>query len=536
MTRALDHRLIAVKVYPNRAELAVEARTHLEPGQHTLHFEGLSPHLEAKSFRLEAYGNGLVQSVQHKKVYRDLDNPYQQEPNELRKHKTELEQQLAALADEAQILAEERKAILANQVLPPSEKGGTHVTELKALAEYIRTRLADIALRLRQARTQTDALSLELSRVTTELDQLTHPTSVMLDAAVVRFEATQAGEFYFLLKYICSGAGWSPRYDIRVESTEAPAQIHFQASVTNRTEVDWLGLPIALSTAQPTQSGALPQLPSWYIREFDLPPPAAPSLANALMSGAMPFARKKARGAAEDADEHMDYELELDLEEAQTAADRTVASKTTLAQEYFIDIPFDIPSGGKPVHLPVARYEPPTKYTHFAVPKLDTAAYLQATLEDWAELNLLPGPANVFLEGDYVGETDIRFDPEHPELHIGLGRDSQVHIKYAPKHESTGKSFFGGTLKRLFGYEALIRNQKESAIRLHVEDHIPVSRHHELKVELHEGHGARLDEATGKLTWLLELPAGEACTLSFRYEVRYPRDFEVDWGAFSPGA
>ena len=56
-------------------------------------------------------------------------------------------------------------------------------------------------------------------------------------------------------------------------------------------------------------------------------------------------------------------------------------------------------------------------------------------------------------------------------------------------------------------------------------DQYPVSSDSEIKVELTEASGAKVQATIGKLTWEVTLAPGESRTLRLAYEVKYPKEF-----------
>ena len=73
-------------------------------------------------------------------------------------------------------------------------------------------------------------------------------------------------------------------------------------------------------------------------------------------------------------------------------------------------------------------------------------------------------------------------------------------------------------------WEISIRNTKSEPIHIVVEDQMPVSRNSQLEVLNADSGGAATDAVTGRLEWNLNIPAGETKKVSFRYEVKYPKD------------
>jgi hypothetical protein len=60
-----------------------------------------------------------------------------------------------------------------------------------------------------------------------------------------------------------------------------------------------------------------------------------------------------------------------------------------------------------------------------------------------------------------------------------------------------------------------------------VEDQYPISTNSDVKIELEESSGAKVNSKTGIVNWNLELASGETKELRLIYSVRYPKDLNV---------
>jgi hypothetical protein len=72
-----------------------------------------------------------------------------------------------------------------------------------------------------------------------------------------------------LLSYVTKEAGWSPRYDIRISSTQKTASITYWTEFLNRTSETWKNTKLSFSTSQTTYQGlddVVPFLQAWRIR------------------------------------------------------------------------------------------------------------------------------------------------------------------------------------------------------------------------------------------------------------------------------
>ncbi|MEO1652693.1 MAG: mucoidy inhibitor MuiA family protein, partial [Bacteroidota bacterium] len=170
-----------------------------------------------------------------------------------------------------------------------------------------------------------------------------------------------------------------------------------------------------------------------------------------------------------------------------------------------IEIPYTILSDGKTNNVDIQAQELKADYQYYAVPKLDPEAFLTARITGWEEYNLLPGEANLFLEGAYLGKSFLNPLEVEDTLQISLGRDKNVVIKREKQKDFSKKSFLGGNKQENRGWEINIRNTKKAAINMTIEDQIPVSTRKDIEVKTLDLGGAQYDENKGKLSWTFEL-------------------------------
>ncbi|HEU4471081.1 MAG TPA: mucoidy inhibitor MuiA family protein, partial [Flavisolibacter sp.] len=189
-----------------------------------------------------------------------------------------------------------------------------------------------------------------------------------------------------------------------------------------------------------------------------------------------------------------------------------------------IDLPYDIPSNGKEQTATLKEYAAAAAFKYYAVPRLDKDAYLLAELADWEKLNLLPGEANIILEGTYVGKSFIDPASTSDTLNLTLGRDKRVVVKKEKLVDFSSVKFLGSQKLQKITYELTVKNNKKDTVRMLLKDQYPLSTNKEVEVELIEDSGAMNNAETGVLTWKLELAPGESKKLRFAYSAKYPKD------------
>jgi uncharacterized protein (TIGR02231 family) len=203
----------------------------------------------------------------------------------------------------------------------------------------------------------------------------------------------------------------------------------------------------------------------------------------------------------------------------------TTDQPTTI--DFQINMPYSIDGDGKSANVEIMNYTLSASYMYFTAPKLDKDAFLLARVSGWSELNLLPGSASVYFEGNYVGNSTINPSSTEDTLDLSLGRDKRIIITRELKKEFSQTRFTGSNVVKEFMYEINIKNTKKDNIQLVLEDQFPVSKNSEIKVTLGETSGASVDQMNGKLTWRMEMEPSATEKRTLSYQVKYPKDKPV---------
>ena len=85
----------------------------------------------------------------------------------------------------------------------------------------------------------------------------------------------------------------------------------------------------------------------------------------------------------------------------------------------------------------------------------------------------------------------------------------------------------GNLKKENYTWEISIRNTKSEAIRISIEDQVPVSQNTQIEITVLDAGGSNYNKQTGKLSWNLDIKPSETRKLVYKYEVKYPKDKQV---------
>lgn len=208
--------------------------------------------------------------------------------------------------------------------------------------------------------------------------------------------------------------------------------------------------------------------------------------------------------------------------------EQTTLTTSTLYQPtttvYEIEDPYTVLNDGKTYTVEIDGYEVKAQYEYYAAPKFETDAFLTARIADWQELNLLPGEANLFFEGTFLGKSTLDVANAGDTLNISLGRDKGVVVKRTLLKEYSSRKFMGSNRTDTRQYEIVIRNNKQQPISITIDDQFPITTMKEIEIQDRKYDGAKLDDDTQKLTWQLTVDPKKENKIGFKYEVKYPRD------------
>lgn len=197
--------------------------------------------------------------------------------------------------------------------------------------------------------------------------------------------------------------------------------------------------------------------------------------------------------------------------------------KTITSTEFAIESRYSIASDNKEHKVKLLSYNMDAEYKYSCAPRFSNNVYLMAIVPECSQYALQPGIGTIYLNNAYQGKAFIEPNQVTDTLTLSAGKDQSVALSREEIRSKTAKSIFGNTITVVKCYEITIKNNKNIATKVEVEDQIPVSGSSEIKVALTESGNATLEKETGKLTWTVELGAQEQQKIRFSYEVKYPK-------------
>ncbi|MBS1643298.1 MAG: mucoidy inhibitor MuiA family protein [Bacteroidetes bacterium] len=560
--------LKAVTVYKSGAEMQHQFSATLKQGNNEIWVNGISNNIDINSIQLKTPSGVTVMGIEFSNNYLIP---------------VEKSTRIKMLEDSLQIIDKEKEKInisITNttdlmEVLKANRdiKGtqtGLSVTELMKLMEYYKTKQLELQNDLSAFTDKKKKLDVQYNRIKSQIAEDDKKNTTTSGRLIIQFNTAIAGKYDFSFSYISPNAYWVPFYDVKMESITAPLKIIYRAKVFQTTGIDWKQIKLSLSNSVPSQWGNAPQIQSWYLGYINPVHAMNKTLvsaraysANTLSEAAIAnydIKEKKldasisqpiyvVNGSIMDEQEFQKISpsaiKKMEVLKGATATniygaratagaivvtlkdgleDYVSVSDNTLNLSFDIDLPYDVPTNGKAQTAILQTIDAPALYKNYSIPKLDQDAYLLAVIPNWEKLNLLPGDANIIVEGTYVGKSFIDPNATTDSLNLTLGKDKRIIVKRDKIIDYSSVKFLGNNKVQKFTYEITVKNTKKETISLLLKDQYPLSTNKEIEVELLDANNADVDKDSGILNWQLTLAAGESKKIRFTYTVKYPKD------------
>jgi len=526
----LDVPITAVTVFRDGARVQRRGTVSVEAGLRTVVIGDLPATVDPASVRIAARGRelGLLNVEVH---HRYTTDPLREETTRLRSDVERCRDAVQELDDEdtaerARLdflgsLSQAAATALARAV----SFGRAAHDDLAMMAGHLSTDTLDALGRRREisARRRTAQRELEAAEQRLAAAQKRTGRSVAFAEVSATLEVGTATSAEVELSYHVPGASWRPLYDLALDGERLT--VSYLAEVTQQTGEDWPPVELALSTTRRGLYQTLPELDPWYVGRAEAIY-RAPARARAMM----------AAGAAMESDRAVPLIGGEEMGHVGSGAGLPAATPLTaeLGESgaglvYRVPRPLAVPGDGDPHKTMIARFDLDAKLDYLAVPVLAPEAYLRATVTNGSSLLLLPGPARVFHDAQFVGETSLDTVAGGEEFELQLGVDDQIRVERELRRRNTSKAVLVGTRTIDIGYEIKVENHRSSEARVSVHDHIPVSTDGDIKVRLREANPdpAKQDDL-GELTWKLSLDGGQSETIRYRFTVEHPAPVTVE--------
>ncbi|WP_327038326.1 DUF4139 domain-containing protein [Micromonospora maris] len=518
-TAEIDAPVVGVTVYPDRARVTRRGVARLTAGRHRVRIAPLPLGLRRDSVRVGGRGPATVLGVDVT-TWRQARSTDTQVVG-LEQRRREIADELAEV-DDADGIEEQRGQFLARLA---ERAGGTYARALAAgdaapgdvatFTDAVAAQLADSRARRRALARRRTELAEELAAVGRDLDAAQGKRAPdRLAVEVILAAEVDDTDIELELTYLVDGARWQPSYDLRL--VDDTMTVTWFGAVSQSTGEDWPECELQLSTARPAATTGVPELSPWYLDRVRQVSPVAMSAGTPMMMppppGPAPAGGFPVRAAARPKLQESVAEVEQGISAATYRPARPVA----------------VPADGSAHRATIAVLELPARLDHVTVPVRAADAHLRATVRNTSEHTLLPGPAAVFHDADFVASTRLPTWAPGEETEVALGVDDRLRVERKLHRRTETKATLGSTRRREVEYLITVANHTPRPATVEVRDQLPVSRDEGVVVRETTVVPPPVERTEmGELTWRLSLAPGDSGEIALGFRVELAKGVEL---------
>lgn len=509
--------LKSATIYRIGAELIHTSSIRVAQGSSELVIGDLSSSIDPASLRVSCAGTVTIMSVTFSTEYLKPESMspsvrrLRDSVDQIKKEMTKLD---VLIRSDSTLL----EVLTANKSIAGTN--GLSVAELTKLMDYYKQKTIELNTEINTHREKSEKWQLIKERLENQIDEEEKKNSKTGGQITLQLQSTASGMVDFTVSYLTMLAGWTPFYDLKVSDVNDPLHIFYKARLAQTTGLDWKKVKLTLSTSQPERGGNAPVLKTWFLQFVNPYIQLRGMSYNNAFSNTLQSAPLQEVVVAGNAtvDKFRDRIAQQD------SVDYISINNNQMDVTFDIDLPYDVPANGQEQGIVLKEYKVPCLYQYYAAPRADKEAYLLGGLVGWENLNLLPGEANIIVDGANIGKSIIDPASTSDTLKLTLGRDKRIVVKKEKLADFSSVKFIGSNKKQVFTYELTVRNNKKEKVQMLLKDQYPISTGKDIEEELLESSGAAVNSETGILTWQTALAPGETKKYRVSYSIKYPKD------------
>lgn len=199
----------------------------------------------------------------------------------------------------------------------------------------------------------------------------------------------------------------------------------------------------------------------------------------------------------------------------------------------------DVPGDGRIHAVPLLARTAPVATTLVVVPRESTQAVRVAEMRNPLEAPLLAGPAEIYLDDEYLVTSPIRTIPAGGDLEVGLGIEEALKVARNTHFEEEATGLLGGGALLHHKIEIEIANRLTAPVKIDVRERVPIKNEEDKDVEIQvpaptpaweEFEQEKTGRIKGGKRWRMTIAAGESKKIFWTYTLKIESRNEVVGG------
>lgn len=513
-------------VFANGAQLFHSANYSIKAGVTTIIVEQVAPRLNAESIQIKMNGSVVVLDTKFR-IHSNAEDTYAGVSAANVKRLRVLEDsvrlmgsQIRSKNDALEVLVGTKNMILSNGLVRGEGKVNDSIELLQKTVEYYQKKVSELNASIQAVQTELNEWKRKETALQRRLSELKSEVGASVrngvPQIVITVQSTVAMTGKMEISYLVQDAGWTPIYDLHGAVDEGKVNLNYKAHVRQNTGLKWENVTLTISTNNPTLNKTKPTLHPWYA---SFQQHRVTQAGKAMVTNMQTGIKYKSEMARTD---NAEYKLE-----ERSVQDFTNIVQHGISAEFKISLPYTIESNNQLFTVLIRNVDLNAKYSYYVVPKMEKAAYLVAQVNKLEELNLVPGKANIYFDGSYMGETYVDPSMLDDTLRLSLGKDPNIIVRRNYLTQDKKEKLVGASVEKTEYYYIEVRNQKANSIEVVIQDQIPISQLNDVTIELIDTNKATHNAVTGLIEWRKVIKPRQSEQIKFGFKIKHPKDQPV---------
>jgi uncharacterized protein (TIGR02231 family) len=434
-------------------------------------------------------------------------------------------------------------------------KGVLNAETLSTVTDMVFKRHTDLATM--QLKLSEEALDInkQLGLLRRKRSEITRSHSNTVREAHIYLDKAGNAKGELRLSYVVNSASWSPVYNVRGTTAGKAVAVELGALVHQASGEDWEGVDLTLSTAGAQMIAYGPTLaPLKVALSTSRPKGRTPDELQKKIESAKQvlasnqLAQQTAGGFAYQRDVQWNMneatsrvqmiELGADPRDAVILRRSLRDTGSGLAVNYTIGKNISLVSRRESQLVQITKLELPASFHHEATPILDKRVFRYAEVTNNSETGLLEGKASVYLDGRFVGTTNLPMVAGGQRVLVGFGTNPQLRTRREFVTRSEKGQLIGGNKEVQYTYRLILENYSEKPVTVRLMDRIPVETD-DISVKLTTPGAALAKDVEykrslrpkGILRWDVDVPAkaaqGTAKVVEYAFTLEFDEDMHI---------
>lgn len=398
----------------------------------------------------------------------------------------------------------------------------TKVSTFSDTINYVSETLRRDHKQLRELALQRRTLQPQLQARTQARNELR--ARAQLEQRSVTIEIDGRGRATLTLTYLTPGATWEPQGELRAISGGSKVTLAQFAQVVQTTGEDWEGAKLSFSTQRPADTLNVPEVQSLLLGS------AGSGLSEVLGRMGQSFQKAQSTYAAQNeaysqgkAEYRANVARQMEIQSRVTSTFDTLAQRGTTAH-YDALSTRPVRTDGKPIRIAIAQNTFDATPKLVAVPEVSLNAVRTAELVNTGDQAVLPGKVALFVDGAFVGTSEVAFVAPGETFSAYLGVADRVKLERTldRKRSKLDRGSRRTTLKVSFIVTA--ENLSDAPVTVEMGDRVPVIGDDAMEIDdVKIPKGAKKD-ANGVVRWTATLAPRTTQSWRIEYELEYAND------------